>query len=78
MKYRDWQVLAYEGAIDKQLFTKERDLYLEWLNHQPAAVERPTYSIPLDILTRQVPSTCSDRLDLTGGDGSEQGDTEGQ
>ncbi|GMF33097.1 unnamed protein product [Phytophthora fragariaefolia] len=30
-KYRDWQVLAYETAIDKDLMRKERQLYDEWM-----------------------------------------------
>ncbi|GMG17443.1 unnamed protein product [Phytophthora fragariaefolia] len=34
-KYRDWQVLAYETAIDKDLLRKERQLYDEWMERQP-------------------------------------------
>ncbi|POM70810.1 Hypothetical protein PHPALM_12701 [Phytophthora palmivora] len=39
-KYRDWQVLAYESAIDKDLLYKEQELYADWLSRQPPAVER--------------------------------------
>ncbi|GMF53921.1 unnamed protein product [Phytophthora fragariaefolia] len=38
-KYRDWQVLAYETAIDKDLLRKERQLYGEWMERHPPAVE---------------------------------------
>ncbi|GMF53777.1 unnamed protein product [Phytophthora fragariaefolia] len=38
-KYRYWQVLAYETAIDKDLLGKERQLYDEWIERQPPAVE---------------------------------------
>ncbi|GMF90639.1 unnamed protein product [Phytophthora fragariaefolia] len=37
-KYSDWQVLAYETAIDKDLLRKELQLYDEWMERQPPAV----------------------------------------
>ncbi|POM70726.1 Hypothetical protein PHPALM_12795 [Phytophthora palmivora] len=36
-KYRDWQVLAYESVIDKDLLYKEQELYADWLSRQPPA-----------------------------------------
>ncbi|GMG17541.1 unnamed protein product [Phytophthora fragariaefolia] len=51
-KYRDWQILAYETAIGKDLLRKERQLYDEWMERQPPAVERRTYSPPTKIARR--------------------------
>ncbi|GMF52143.1 unnamed protein product [Phytophthora fragariaefolia] len=51
-KYRDWQVLAYETAIDKDLLRKERQLYDEWMERQPPAVERRAYFPPIKIARR--------------------------
>ncbi|KAE9063604.1 hypothetical protein PF007_g29496 [Phytophthora fragariae] len=51
-KYRDWQVLAYDSAIDHDLLKKEQRLYAEWLSHQPAAVDRPDYETPMGIRHR--------------------------
>ncbi|KAE9209092.1 hypothetical protein PF004_g16572 [Phytophthora fragariae] len=51
-KYRDWQVLAYNSAIDRDLLKKEQRLYAEWLSHQPAAVDRPDYETPTGIRHR--------------------------
>ncbi|KAE9288168.1 hypothetical protein PR003_g25867, partial [Phytophthora rubi] len=51
-KYRDWQVLAYDSAIDRDLLKKEQRLYAEWLSHQPAAVDRPDYETPTGIRHR--------------------------
>ncbi|GMF47134.1 unnamed protein product [Phytophthora fragariaefolia] len=52
-KYRDWQVLlAYETAIDKDRLRKERQLYDEWMERQPPAVERRVYSPPTKIARR--------------------------
>ncbi|GMF82164.1 unnamed protein product [Phytophthora fragariaefolia] len=45
-KYRDWQVLAYETAIDKDLLRKERQLYDEWMERQPPAQPRSSLSQP--------------------------------
>ncbi|GMF59262.1 unnamed protein product [Phytophthora fragariaefolia] len=45
-KYRDWQVLAYEAAMDKDLLRKEQQLYDEWLERQPPAVEKQPYFPP--------------------------------
>ncbi|KAG6615951.1 uncharacterized protein IUM83_12052 [Phytophthora cinnamomi] len=51
-KYSDWQVLAYEAAIDKVLLKKERQLYGEWLARQPPAVERRPYTKPEEEIAR--------------------------
>ncbi|KAE8903510.1 hypothetical protein PF001_g24589 [Phytophthora fragariae] len=40
--YRDWQVLAYASAIDRDLLKKEQRLYAEWLSHQPQLSIDPT------------------------------------
>ncbi|GMF41165.1 unnamed protein product [Phytophthora fragariaefolia] len=53
-KYRDWQVLAYETAIDKGLL---RQLYDEWMERQPPAVERRAYSPPTKIARRPLGET---------------------
>ncbi|KAG4047235.1 hypothetical protein PC123_g17407 [Phytophthora cactorum] len=42
-KYRDWQVLAYEGWRDRELFQRECERYEQWLATQPPSVERPDY-----------------------------------
>ncbi|GMF34607.1 unnamed protein product [Phytophthora fragariaefolia] len=39
VNYRDWQVLAYVTAIDKDLLRKERQLYDERMERQPPAIE---------------------------------------
>ncbi|KAE9020940.1 hypothetical protein PR001_g13478 [Phytophthora rubi] len=51
-KYIDWQVLAYDSAIDRDLLKKEQRLYAEWLSHQPASVDRPDYETPTGIQQR--------------------------
>ncbi|POM66877.1 Hypothetical protein PHPALM_17196 [Phytophthora palmivora] len=51
-KYRDWQVLAYESAIDKDLLRKEQELYADWLSRQPPAVERKPYQWPKGVKER--------------------------
>ncbi|POM72088.1 Hypothetical protein PHPALM_11257, partial [Phytophthora palmivora] len=51
-KYRDWQVLAYESAIDKDLLYKEQELYADWLSRQPPAVERKSYHWPKGVKER--------------------------
>ncbi|KAE8971544.1 hypothetical protein PF011_g25994 [Phytophthora fragariae] len=68
-KYRDWQVLAYDSAIDRDLLKKEQRLYDERLSHQPAAVDRPDYETPTGIRHRRASDT--DRrlqMELTSGD----------
>ncbi|POM76225.1 Hypothetical protein PHPALM_6564 [Phytophthora palmivora] len=50
--YRDWQVLAYESAIDKDLLYKEQELYAVWLSRQPPAVERKPYHWPKGVKER--------------------------
>ncbi|KAG2967831.1 hypothetical protein PC118_g18355 [Phytophthora cactorum] len=51
-KYRDWQVLAYEGCRDRELFQRECELYEQWLVTQPPSVERPDYPESQEIATR--------------------------
>ncbi|KAG3148388.1 hypothetical protein PC128_g23602 [Phytophthora cactorum] len=51
-KYRDWQVLAYEGCRDRELFQRERELYEQWRATQPPSVERPDYPEPQGLATR--------------------------
>ncbi|GMF38680.1 unnamed protein product [Phytophthora fragariaefolia] len=60
-KYRDWQVLAYEAAMDKDLLRQEQQLYDEWLERQPPAVERRPYSPPTKIARRTPDSAQSTR-----------------
>ncbi|GMF35750.1 unnamed protein product [Phytophthora fragariaefolia] len=73
-KYRDWQVLFYETAIDKGLLRKERQLYDEWMERQPPAVERRAYSPPTKIARRQSGKTgnadgenCGQTVNLASG-----------
>ncbi|KAJ8571561.1 hypothetical protein ON010_g5274 [Phytophthora cinnamomi] len=42
-KCRDWQVLAYETAIDKSLLRKEHRLYDDCMANQPPVVETTPY-----------------------------------
>ncbi|GMF54542.1 unnamed protein product [Phytophthora fragariaefolia] len=78
-EYRDWQVLAYEAAMDKDLLWKEQQLYDEWLEREPPAVEkqpypptkisrRPRYTIPP--LGLDVPVSAHQSKDFFGGDTS--------
>ncbi|KAE9107946.1 hypothetical protein PF006_g20991 [Phytophthora fragariae] len=68
-RYRDWQVLAYEAAIDKDLLKREQRLYDEWLDKQPPAVERRRYARPQGVMNREprrpgedgVERTCAQR-----------------
>ncbi|KAI9981758.1 hypothetical protein PInf_009528 [Phytophthora infestans] len=65
-KYRDWQILAFESAMDKDLLQKEQRLYDDWLSHQPPAVERRKYPTPTAVERRSpVESgpelTCAER-----------------
>ncbi|KAI9986081.1 hypothetical protein PInf_024939 [Phytophthora infestans] len=66
-KYRDWQILAFESAMDKDLLQKEQRLYEDWLSHQPPAVERRKYPIPTAVEKRPPPVekgpelTCAER-----------------
>ncbi|GMF52883.1 unnamed protein product [Phytophthora fragariaefolia] len=56
-KYSDWQVLAYEAAMDKDLLKREQQLYADWLARQPPAPERRHMSswneLPLPQLGQQ-------------------------
>ncbi|KAI9998095.1 hypothetical protein PInf_002429 [Phytophthora infestans] len=66
-KYRDWQILAFESAMDKDLLQKEQRLYNDWLSHQPPAVERRKYPTPTAVERRPPPVesgpelTCAER-----------------
>ncbi|KAI9998214.1 hypothetical protein PInf_002553 [Phytophthora infestans] len=66
-KYRDWQVLAFESAMDTDLLQKEQRLYEDWLSHQPPAVERRKYPAPTAVGKRPPPVengpelTCAER-----------------
>ncbi|KAI9982062.1 hypothetical protein PInf_008115 [Phytophthora infestans] len=66
-KYRDWQILAFESAMDKDLLQKEQRLYEDWLSHQPPAVERRKYPTPTAVEKRPPPGgngpelTCAER-----------------
>ncbi|KAG3245149.1 hypothetical protein PI124_g10111 [Phytophthora idaei] len=51
-KYREWQVLAYEGCRDRELFQRECELYEQWLATQPPSVERPDYPESQGLATR--------------------------
>ncbi|KAG2789747.1 hypothetical protein PC116_g7253 [Phytophthora cactorum] len=51
-KYRDWQVLAYEGCRDRELFQHECELFEQWSAAQPPSVERPNYPEPHGIMAR--------------------------
>ncbi|KAE8974511.1 hypothetical protein PR003_g25531, partial [Phytophthora rubi] len=51
-RYNDWQLLAYEGSRDKEVFRREGELYAQWLASQPSAVERPAYTTPTRIQRR--------------------------
>ncbi|KAE9298831.1 hypothetical protein PR003_g23131 [Phytophthora rubi] len=51
-RYNDWQLLAYEGSRDKEVFRREGELYAQWLASQPSAVERPEYTTPMRLLRR--------------------------
>ncbi|KAE9320087.1 hypothetical protein PR003_g17816 [Phytophthora rubi] len=51
-RYNDWQLLAYEGSRDKEIFRREGELYAQWLASQPLAVEHPEYTTPTRILQR--------------------------
>ncbi|KAG3074368.1 hypothetical protein PI125_g22010 [Phytophthora idaei] len=71
-KYRDWQVLAYEGCRDRELFQRECKLYERWLATQPPSVERPDYPEPQGVAMRppqdslECPGdrlTCAERWD---------------
>ncbi|GMF40027.1 unnamed protein product [Phytophthora fragariaefolia] len=56
-KYRDWQVLAYEAAMDKDLLRKEQQLYDEWRERQPPVVGRRPYS-PHTKIARRTPDSA--------------------
>ncbi|KAL4127694.1 hypothetical protein PRIC2_006693 [Phytophthora ramorum] len=59
-KYRDWQILAYEGALDNRLLKREQRLYMEWLSRQPPAVEQNHYNTPKAIQKRSSRSEFTD------------------
>ncbi|KAG2808936.1 hypothetical protein PC129_g22687 [Phytophthora cactorum] len=51
-RYKDWQVLAYEGLRDPTLLGLESEHYERWAAAQPSLVDRPVYTTPTDILRR--------------------------
>ncbi|KAE9002807.1 hypothetical protein PR002_g17529 [Phytophthora rubi] len=51
-RYRDWQMLVYEGGRDKVVLRREAELYSQWLASQPPAVDRPEYTTPTQVLRR--------------------------
>ncbi|KAE8988582.1 hypothetical protein PR002_g21722 [Phytophthora rubi] len=60
-RYNDWQLLAYEGSRDKEVFRREGELYAQWLASQPSAVERPEYTTPTRLLRRSGDDTPTQR-----------------
>ncbi|KAE8971427.1 hypothetical protein PR002_g26831, partial [Phytophthora rubi] len=73
-RYRDWQVLAYEAAIDKDLLKREQRLYDEWLAKQPPAVERRRYTRPQGEMNRDPRRPGEDGAELTCAQRHEQRD----
>ncbi|KAG2912632.1 hypothetical protein PC116_g23426 [Phytophthora cactorum] len=51
-KYRDWQVLAYQGCRDREQFQHKCGLYEQWSAAQSPSVERPIYPEPHGIMVR--------------------------
>ncbi|KAG2969599.1 hypothetical protein PC118_g17361 [Phytophthora cactorum] len=51
-KYRDWQVLAYQGCRDREQFQHKCGLYEQLLAAQPPSVEHPDYPEPQGLATR--------------------------
>ncbi|GMG17874.1 unnamed protein product [Phytophthora fragariaefolia] len=64
-KYSDWQVLAYEAAMDKDLLKTEKQLYADWLARQPPAVERRQYAVPEDVMKRSPRRVDNGEAELT-------------
>ncbi|GMF57299.1 unnamed protein product [Phytophthora fragariaefolia] len=64
-KYSDWQVLAYEAAMDKDLLKREQQLYADWLARQPPAVERREYAVPKDVTKRSPRRVDNGEAELT-------------
>ncbi|GMF16630.1 unnamed protein product [Phytophthora fragariaefolia] len=64
-KYSDWQVLAYEAAIVKDLLKREQQLYADWLARQPPAVERRQYAVPKDVMKRSPRRVDNGEAELT-------------
>ncbi|KAI9981079.1 hypothetical protein PInf_010488 [Phytophthora infestans] len=62
-KYQDWQVLAYEGCRDRELFQRECEIYEQWLATQPSAVDRPNYLEPSGVLARPLEDSLLDSSD---------------
>ncbi|KAI9984230.1 hypothetical protein PInf_005541 [Phytophthora infestans] len=62
-KYQAWQVLAYEGCRDRELFQRECEIYEQWLATQPSAVERPDYPEPSEVLARPLEDSLMDSSD---------------
>ncbi|KAG2792899.1 hypothetical protein PC129_g23833 [Phytophthora cactorum] len=51
-RYKDWQVLAYEGLRDPTQLGLEREHYELWAATQLSLVDRPVYTTLTDILRR--------------------------
>ncbi|GMF47171.1 unnamed protein product [Phytophthora fragariaefolia] len=64
-KYSDWQVLAYEAAMDKGMSKREQQLYADWLARQPPAVERRPYAVPKDVMKRSPRRVDNGEAELT-------------
>ncbi|GMF52082.1 unnamed protein product [Phytophthora fragariaefolia] len=64
-KYSDWQVLAYEAGMDKDLLKREQQLYADWLARQPPAVERRHYAVPKDVMKRSPRRVDNGEAELT-------------
>ncbi|EGZ04430.1 hypothetical protein PHYSODRAFT_343274 [Phytophthora sojae] len=62
-KYKDWQVMAYEAAMDKDLLQKEHQLHVEWLARQPSAVDRRNYPEPRGKLAESKERAESEAVD---------------
>ncbi|GMF63245.1 unnamed protein product [Phytophthora fragariaefolia] len=64
-KYSDWQVLAYEAGMDKDLLKREQRLYAACLARQPPAVERRQYAVPKDVMKRTPRRVDNGEAELT-------------
>ncbi|GMG17706.1 unnamed protein product [Phytophthora fragariaefolia] len=64
-KYSDWQVLAYEAAMDKDLLKTEQQPYADWLARQPSAAERRQYAVRKDRMKRSRHRVDNGEAELT-------------
>ena len=65
-KYHDWQVLAYDNALEGKIWEREQQKYAEWLSQQPPSVERRAYAQLTDILRRDH-SGCDEEMKVQDG-----------